>query len=87
MEEYSQFWEQVVDPLKCTCSSRKGYSVTGPVFSYKLRHIVGFWLVEMAISTNQKPTIYRNLYENTGPEGHVEYWNIAHKVVEKGGGV
>ena len=37
----------------------------GPVFSYKLRYIVGFWLVEMAISTNQKPTIYRNLYENT----------------------
>ena len=35
---------------------------------YKLRYIVGFWLVEMAISTNQKPTIYRNLYENTGPE-------------------
>ena len=25
------------------------------------------YLVEMAISTNQKPTIYRNLYENTGP--------------------
>ena len=22
----------------------------------------------MAISTNQKPTIYRNLYENTGPD-------------------
>ena len=22
----------------------------------------------MAISTNQKPTIYRNLYENTGPQ-------------------
>ena len=41
--------------------------MSGPVFSYKLRHIVGFWLVEMAISTNQKPTIYRNLYENTGP--------------------
>ena len=41
---------------------------TGAVFSYKLRYIVGFWLVEMAISTNQKPTIYRNLYENTGPE-------------------
>ena len=39
----------------------------GPVFSYKLRYIVGFWLVKMAISTNQKPTIYRNLYENTGP--------------------
>ena len=25
-------------------------------------------MVEIAISTNQKPTIYRNLYENTGPE-------------------
>ena len=24
----------------------------------------------MAISTNKKPTIYRNLYENTGPEAH-----------------
>ena len=42
-----------------------------PVFWYKLRYIVGFLLVEMAISTNQKPTIYRNLYENTnGP------WNV-----------
>ena len=38
-----------------------------PVLSYKLRYIVGFWLVEMVISTNQKPTIYRNMYENTGP--------------------
>ena len=43
------------------------HKVPGPVFSYKLLNIVGFWLVEMAISTNQKPTIYRNLYENTGP--------------------
>ena len=42
-------------------------AASGPVFSYKLRYIVGFWLVEMAISTSQKPTIYRNLYENTGP--------------------
>ena len=25
----------------------------------------------MAISTNQKPTIYRNLYENTGPARHL----------------
>ena len=41
---------------------------TGPVFSYKLRYIVGLWLVEMAISTNHKPEIYRNLYENTDPE-------------------
>ena len=30
-------------------------------------HIVGFWLVEMSISTNQKPTIYPNLYENAAP--------------------
>ena len=34
------------------------------VFSYKLRYIAGFGLVEMAISTNPKLTIYRNLYEN-----------------------
>ena len=40
---------------------------SGPVFSYKLRYIVGFWLVETSVSTNQKPTMYRNLYENTGP--------------------
>ena len=39
----------------------------GPVFSYELRYIVGFWLVEMVITTNEKPTIYRNLYEYTGP--------------------
>ena len=44
------------------------WKLPGAVFSYKLRYIVGFWLVEMVISTNQKPTIYRNLYENTGPE-------------------
>ena len=40
----------------------------GSVFSYKLRYIVGFGLVEMAISTNPKPTIYRNLHENTRPD-------------------
>ena len=46
--------------------------IPGPVFSYKLRYIVGFRLVEMDISTNQKPTIYRNLYENVEPgEIHV----------------
>ena len=37
----------------------------GVVFSYKLRYIVGFGLVEMAISTNPKPKIYPNLYDNT----------------------
>ena len=42
----------------------------GLVFSYKLQYIVGFGLVEMAISmisANPKPTIYRNLYDNTDP--------------------
>ena len=38
----------------------------GAVISYKLRYIVGFGLGEMAILTNPKSTIYRNLYENTG---------------------
>ena len=43
--------------------------------SYKLRYIVGFGLVEMAISTNLKSTMYRNLFEKTDPgpdtKGHV----------------
>ena len=30
-------------------------------FSHKWRYIVGFEIFEMAISTNQKPTIYRHL--------------------------
>ena len=42
----------------------------------QVRYIVGFWLVEMAISTNQKPTIYRNLYENFGPETSVFTANV-----------
>ena len=34
----------------------------------------------MAISTNQKPTIYRNLYENTGPAASFEPvdWAASH---------
>ena len=40
---------------------------TWSVFSDKLRCIVGLRLVEMAISTNPKPTMHRNWYENTGP--------------------
>ena len=27
----------------------------------------------MAISTNQKPTIYRNLYENTDPDNQEKF--------------
>ena len=55
----------------------------GPIFSYKLRYIVGFWLVEMAISTNQEPTIYRNLYENTGPvfAKNTIYWEYNEAVL------
>ena len=38
----------------------------GP-YSRTSYYMVGFWLAEMAISTNQKHTIYRTLFENTGP--------------------
>ena len=47
---------------------QRTYRAPGSVFSYKLRYIVGFGLVEMVISTNPKPTIHRNLYENTAPD-------------------
>ena len=56
--------------MELFCDTTRYSALTGAVFSYKLRYIVGFWLVEMAISTNQKPKIYRNLYENTGPGKH-----------------
>ena len=48
--------------------------------------IFGFGLVEMAISTNPKPTIYRNLYENTGPGDEQEnaLWKIAYLRGAKG---
>ena len=36
----------------------------------QVTYIVGFGLVEMAISTNPKPTIYRNSCDNTGPVRH-----------------
>ena len=49
------------------CRSVLSRANTGPIFSYKLRYIVGFELVEMAISTNPKSTIYLSLYENTRP--------------------
>ena len=45
-----------------------------PIFSYKLPYIVGFGLVEMAISTNPKPAIYRNLYEDTGSVAEWAWW-------------
>ena len=35
----------------------------------------------MAISTNQKPTIYRNLYENTGPDTQNVLYFICDKTV------
>ena len=55
-------------------------SSPGAVFSYKLRYSVGFLLVEMAISTNQKPTTYRNLYENTGPGATADITRWPHVV-------
>ena len=56
------------------------YYRPGFVFSYKLRYIVGFWLVEMAIWTDQKPAIYRNSYENTHPGSNL---NFVSEIVEK----
>ena len=56
---------------------------SGAVFSCKLRYIVGFWLVEMAISTNQKPTIYRNLYENTGPDNPRTLWKTINNILHR----
>ena len=41
------------------------YSYEPVCVSDKLGYIVGFWLLEMTISSNQKPTIYRNLDEDT----------------------
>ena len=70
----------------CFICSRDSYDFeqTGQV-SDKLRYILGFGSVEMAISTNPKPTIYRKLYENTGPgvqgsTSHV-YWVVKGMVV------
>ena len=51
-------------------------SSPGPVISYKLRYIVGFGLVEMDISTNPKPTMYRNLYEITDPVFPVHHAHV-----------
>ena len=60
---------QVTSTICVTATSRQRGSRArwgpGRVFAYKLRYIVGFRLVKMAISTNPKPTIYRNLNENT----------------------
>ena len=39
------------------------------IYRHKIQYRAGILVqVTMAISTNQKPTIYRNLYENTGPD-------------------
>ena len=54
---------------QCTCRS---------VFWYKLRHIVGFRLVEMTTLTNPKPTIYRNLNGNTDPGMQNVPYNTLH---------
>ena len=67
--------------VKCFDLTRKqGYHVharwmTGPVFSYKLRYIAGFGLVEMVITTNPKPAIYRILYKKKSP---AQQWRQRH---------
>ena len=43
----------------------------GPVYSYKLRYIVGFGLVEMAISTN--PTKLVRKYDYAYPQGYIRH--------------
>ena len=60
--------ESAVHIIQQNIPHKSSNMTPGAIFSYKLRYIVGFWLVEMAISTNQNPTIYRNLYENTAPD-------------------
>ena len=55
--------------LVCTVRKCWLFHLPRPVFLYKLWYIVGFWLVRMAISTNPKPTICCNVYENTGRAG------------------
>ena len=42
----------------------------------RYNRIAGFGLVEMTISTNPKPTIYWNLYKNTGLETHVDHYPL-----------
>ena len=49
--------------------THKDISLNSPKVITRL--VGGFGLFEMSISTNPKPTIYRNLYENTGPEMHL----------------
>ena len=68
---YFRFWKTVL-------LGRLTYEITsGPVFSCKLRYIVGFILVEMAISTNPKPTIYNNLYKNADWPIESETWSVS----------
>ena len=55
-------------PTRSTASMKKDSTLTLQRSKQEHgRYIVGFGLVEMAISTNPKPTIYRNLYENMCP--------------------
>ena len=65
-------------PVIVTCwavqlSNEHSINIKDAVFSYNLRCIVVFRLVEMAISTNLKTTIYRNLYDNTDPDQFATY--------------
>ena len=54
-------------------SALKGLCLSWPSIHVQATIIVSFWLVEMAISTNQ---IYRNLYENTGPDWYIMFYTV-----------
>ena len=53
-----------VHPAKSSEISRISARILVQVTIYRRAYDVGVGLVEMAVSTNPKPTIYRNLYEN-----------------------
>ena len=57
------------------CESNDIWQRTMPVFLYKVREHIGFGFVEMSITTNRKPTIFRSLYENTGTEHKLKKLN------------
>ena len=71
MITFKKIFRECVISSSVLCQSKgqlpHAFGTTAPVFSYMLRYIVGLRLVEMAISTNLKPAMYRNMSENTCP--------------------
>ena len=77
-----KYWKTFRTEIQIALASREGTKLlelrdliwreggSEPVFSDKLRYIAGFRFVEMVISPNQNPTIYRNLYKHTSSVLH-----------------